>query len=217
MSHHDLGESLAHVLWIGGAPDAGKTSVAARLAEAHGLQVYHFDRNEPAHFQRHDPVRHPALHAVHPERMSPELRWVGRSIDEITETTIASWSERFEMVVDDLLTMPRSPSIVAEGPGFFPDVVAPVISSPCQAIWLVPTEPFKRASVVHRDKPGNRHETSDPDLAPANLIERDLRMAERIRQRAAALNLTTLEFDGASNMEAVVLRVAAHFEPFLKP
>ena len=33
-------QALTHVLWIGGAPDAGKTSVALALAEKYGLQFY---------------------------------------------------------------------------------------------------------------------------------------------------------------------------------
>ncbi len=44
LSEHNLRSVLAHVLWIGGAPDAGKTSIANLLAEKHQLQVYHFDR-----------------------------------------------------------------------------------------------------------------------------------------------------------------------------
>lgn len=41
---------LEHVLWIGGATDSGKTSVARALAQTYGLQEYHydlFDRPEP--------------------------------------------------------------------------------------------------------------------------------------------------------------------------
>jgi hypothetical protein len=36
--------ALARVLWIGGATDAGKTSVARALAARHGWQSYHYDR-----------------------------------------------------------------------------------------------------------------------------------------------------------------------------
>ena len=53
----NLLSALAHVLWIGGAPDAGKTSIA-KCSRKQQLQVYHFDRHEPAHFDRADP-QHP--------------------------------------------------------------------------------------------------------------------------------------------------------------
>lgn len=34
----DLPESLTHILWIGGTPGSGKTSIAATLAEKYGLE-----------------------------------------------------------------------------------------------------------------------------------------------------------------------------------
>ena len=75
--------TLAHVLWIGGPPDCGKTTTATILAERHGLQTYHFDRNEMAHFGRLDRGRHPALYAAHPDRMTTEERWLGSPPEEM--------------------------------------------------------------------------------------------------------------------------------------
>ena len=59
----DLKRALAHVLWIGGPPDAGKTSIAQLLARKYKLQVYRFDRREMDHIARADPARQPALAA----------------------------------------------------------------------------------------------------------------------------------------------------------
>ncbi|HEY3110929.1 MAG TPA: NUDIX domain-containing protein [Chloroflexota bacterium] len=42
--------------------------------------------------------------------------------------------------------LPREPAIVAEGPGLFPECVAPVIADRRRAIWLLPTDEFKLAS-----------------------------------------------------------------------
>jgi adenylylsulfate kinase-like enzyme len=36
-------EPLRHVLWIGGAPGSGKTTIATRLARRHGLRLYSAD------------------------------------------------------------------------------------------------------------------------------------------------------------------------------
>jgi hypothetical protein len=206
-----LQQSLSHVLWIGGPPDCGKTTVATIIAERHGLQQYHFDRHEMAHFARLDPVRHPALYAAHPDRMTTEQRWLGSPPDEMARDTIASWSERFTMALDDLRSMPQTPAIIAEGPGMFPELVAPLIENPHQAIWLVPTEPFKLASVTRRGKPGNRHETSNPDLATHNLTQRDLLMTDHIRQTAAEHRLRVIDIDGTEGVEAIAALVEEHF------
>ena len=143
-----MADALAHVYWIGGPPDCGKTTIATILAERHGLQEYHFDRHEMTHFSRLNPNLHPALYAAHPDRMTTQERWLGSTPDQMARDTIASWSERFTMALDDLRAMPPIPAIITEGPGLFPELVAPLIAHPSRAIWLIPTEPFKRASVT---------------------------------------------------------------------
>jgi hypothetical protein len=202
---------LSHVRWIGGPPDSGKTTVATIIAERHGLQEYHFDRHEMAHFGRLDPARHSSLYAAHPDRMSTEQRWLGSPPDAMARDTIASWSERFEMAIDDLRAMPATPGIVAEGPGLFPELVAPLLTRPRHAIWLIPSNPFKLASVARRGKPGNRHETRDPDRATHNLTQRDLLIAAHIRRTAADRGLCVIEIDGTEGVEAIAAIVAEHF------
>lgn len=203
------------MLWIGGAPDAGKTTIAERLAEQYGLQCYHFDRREPAHFARATPEGQPALWAAHQDRMTTEERWLGAPPDEMAAMTIASWSERVAFALEELLALPDEPGIVAEGPGFFPDVVLPLIADPRKAVWLVPEEGFKRAAALARGKPGTRHETSDPERATEQLVQRDLLMGEHIRTQAEALGLTLYTADGTRDLEQMLALVEAHFGPYL--
>ncbi|MHB8645215.1 MAG: hypothetical protein ACYDAR_05445 [Thermomicrobiales bacterium] len=211
----DLRGALAHVLWIGGAPDAGKTAVANLLAAKHQLQMYHFDRHEPAHFARATADEHPALFAAHPARMTPDERWVRHPIEQMVRQTIASWTERCAMAIEDLLALPKQPMIVAEGPGFFPECVAPLMIHPHQAIWLVPTEAFKRASAARRDKLTARHETSDPARAQRNWYARDLGLAAHITREANACGLTLLIVDGSRSVEEMAALLEAHFAPLL--
>lgn len=217
----DLKRALAHVLWIGGPPDAGKTTIAQVLGDRHGLQVYHFDRREMDHIRRADPARHPALHAlgkdlqVLGERAWQEGYWVRRPVAEQARGAIASWTERVGLAVEDLLALPADRPIVAEGPGFIPEALLPLLASPRQAIWLVPSEAFKRESHARRGKSAWRATTSDPERAYRNHVERDLLMAEHYRRQARALGVPLIEVDGSRSVEAVVAEVEAHFAPRL--
>ena len=56
MIDYALRQSLLHVLWIGGATDAGKTTVAQILAARHGLHLYNYDRHDLRHHQHLAPT-----------------------------------------------------------------------------------------------------------------------------------------------------------------
>lgn len=214
-------ERLAHLLWIGGPPDCGKTSIADIIAARHGLQVYHFDRREGDHIRRADPVRQPAVTRLKTlvetldERQLAHELWLARTPEAMAQFATASWSERVEFAIEDVLAMPGTPPIVAEGPGFFPARIAPLLTDPRRAVWLIPSEEFKRASAIRREKPGTRHLTNDPARAQENLIQRDLLMGEQMRREVEALGLTFHEVDGTRDLEEMAAIVGAQFAPWL--
>lgn len=204
---------LRHVLWLGGPPDAGKTTVAGLIAARHGATVYHFDRHEMDHLRRADPVRQPALHAF--GRALRELGedgwrerdWVAGSPAAMARDTVASWTERVGLAVEDLLALPADRPIVAEGPGFFPAAILPLLDDPRRAAWLVPTEAFKRAAHARRGKTAWRDRVSDPDRALRHHVERDLLLADHYRRELRRLNLPSIEVDGTRPAASIATEV----------
>ena len=218
----DLKSTLQHVLWIGGGTDTGKTSIARTIARRYGLQTYHYDRNESSHIERLINAGSAYFQNLVTKTAEGywELRdvdeyWVLRSPDIMAQETITSWKERFPLVMEDLQAMSREPMNIAEGPGLFPESVHRVLRSPRQAIWLVPTEAFKRALVKQRGKPSVRAQTSDPERATENLIARDMLMARLVREEAQERGLKLCELDGSQSLEEMVAVVEHHFEPLL--
>jgi 2-phosphoglycerate kinase len=205
---HPHGQELSHILWLGGTPCSGKTSVARRLAATHGLPVYHYDERAQAHEVLIRPERHPAMCAH--RAMTLDERWVLRPVEAIVATTTAAWMEQFALAIDDLRALPQGTTVLAEGPGLLPDCVAPLLSSPRQALWLVPTEAFKRATQPTRGRAW-MDETSDPARTYENLLALDLQLARDVKRRAGELGLRVIEVDGTRSVEEMAAVVAEHF------
>jgi hypothetical protein len=128
-------------------------------------------------------------------------RWVLRGPDAMARDAVAFWTERFWMTVEDLLALPTHPPVMVEGPGLFPECVAPLLIDRRCALWLLPTDEFKRASATRRDKPSIRHDTSDPERATANWLARDMLLAAHVRREARLRDLPLLEVDGTFSVE----------------
>jgi hypothetical protein len=207
----ELAARLRHVHWIGGGSGAGKSTVARRLAERHGWHRYATDDVMADHARRTTPQQAPLLHEF--MAMDMDERWVNRSPDVMLETFHWFHGEGFGLIVEDLLRLPREPCIVVEGFRLLPHLVKPLLTTPEQAVWLLPTPAFRRAAFQSRAVPGEEFvwKTSDPAKAAHNLATRDDMFTRRLQDETARLNLHTVEVDTTMTEEDVVQRVTALF------
>jgi len=212
---------LQRVLWVGGPPDAGKTTVADLLGRTHDLPVYHFDQQSMAHLARANRTWHPTLYALQRVRAEKgeaawfEHVWVHQTPEEMARRAIASWTERVELAVGDLLAMLGDRPVIAEGSGFFPEAILPLLADRRAAIWLVPTDAFKKASHAQRDRSAFRRGLSDPGRALRNHVERDLLLAKHYRHSLQNLGLPVIEVDGSISATDIAANVEAHFGSLL--
>jgi cytidylate kinase len=189
---------LRHVRWIGGGPGSGKSTIAERLADGHGLHRYSLDDVMGDHFRRTTPETAPLLHAF--SAMSMDERWLHRSPEAMLESFHWFAGEGFDLVIEDLLARPPEPGIIVEGFRALPDLVAPLLSAPDQAVWLLPTPEFRHRAVSTRWSPpgeGFLEQTSDPVRAVRNLAERDRLFVARLREevRRRGLRAITVDID----------------------
>lgn len=206
MAHDDLADRLGHVRWLGGGSGAGKSTVAARLAEEHGLRVYSTDDAIGPHVARSTPSLHPLMHAF--IAMDMDERWVSRSPSEMLRTFHGFQGEGFEMIVEDLLSLPASPPILVEGFRLLPRLVAPLLSGPRQAVWLIPRGSFRRTALLARGTTSLMlAPTSDPGRAFENLLARDQLFTVELAREAKALGLATIPVDGDAGIDEMSDRV----------
>src|ERR671921_1565654 len=108
-----LREQLQHVYWIGGGSGAGKSTIARRIAAQHGLRVYATDDAMADHARRSTNDGAPLLHQF--MAMDMDERWVNRSPKAMLETFHWFRGECFDMIVEDVLRLPREPRVIVEG------------------------------------------------------------------------------------------------------
>jgi hypothetical protein len=210
---HDLRAALAHVLWIGGGPQAGKTTLSRLLAGKWDLRIYNLDWHS---VREHGARNGPEATAF--ARLSMDDRWANVEAGELLRRSFAIWEERFSLVVEDLLALPTARRIVAEGPGAFPWCVAPLLTSPRQAIFLVPTP--ERREVVAQRRWGAGQVERYPGIvarerALANVRARDVLMDARTVASCAELGLRCESVDGTRDLDASLALLEEQFAPYL--
>jgi hypothetical protein len=141
--------------------------------------------------------------------MDMDERWANRSPDVMFQTFPWFAGEGFDLILDDLLALPEEPPIVVEGFRLLPRLVAPLLSLPRKAVWLIPTPAFRRTAFESRgftwEIPAK---TCHPERALSNLLIRDRLFTDAVAKEAAALHLDVVEVDGTLGVEEVTKRVA---------
>lgn len=205
-----LQAQLQHVYWIGGGSGAGKSTIACRIAAQHGLHTYATDDVMSDHARRSTPEDSPQLAEF--VAMDMDERWVNRSPTTMLETFHWFRGESFNLIIEDLLRLPREPRVIVEGFRLLPRLVKPLLAMPSHAVWLLPTPDFRRAAFETRGSlwqiPGK---TTDPQRALGNLLTRDALFTQRLHEETNRLALNTIEIDTAMTEDDLTERVTAAF------
>jgi hypothetical protein len=141
---------LSHVLWIGGGPGSGKSSVARALSERFDLQLYSVDDHDSAH----------------------EPRMPTFLADETFHGVLTTSRHRFRLVLEDLAALPASPLAIVEGWPLLPTSVAAVLRDPGQALFLMPESTDELTQRVGREARDLRLATLQVDAPLDELVER---------------------------------------------
>lgn len=196
----DPSRDFSHILWLGGSTCAGKTSVAKRLAAAHGLRVYHCDEAFEEHRRRARPDRHPGFCRIM-DLSGPEL-W-SRPADEQVRSLLAFYADDLGMILEDLRALPADGPVLVEGTGLLPGRIAALAAAPRQALYLISTPDLRRWLYAERGEWVRG--------MPEEAFARDDELALRRATEAAALGLPVITVDGSRTVEETAELAARSF------
>ncbi len=205
-----LQKELAHVYWLGGSPCSGKSSIADALVETYGLRLYRADEA----FFRHEKIVTPELQPIFYKltHYSAEELWM-RPVEQQVAEEIMLYREEFPLLLEELLALPKSQPILAEGAALLPECVIPLLLERQRAIWVVPTTAFQ---LQHY---GNRVWARDvvsactnPEQAFQNWMQRDIRFAKFVEGEARHQGMQTLVVDGTHSLAENTALVEQHFQ-----
>jgi 2-phosphoglycerate kinase len=204
-----LREQLQHVYWIGGGSGAGKSTIARRIAAQHGLRVYASDDVMTDHARRSTHEDSPLLHRF--MAMDMDERWVNRPPKTMLETFHWFQGEGFNLIIEDILRLPREPVIV-EGFRLLPRLVKPLLAA-SHAVWLLPTPAFRQRVVESRGGSawGFLAKTTDPQRALRNLLERDRMFTGMLREETARLEVPAIEVNVTMTEDDLAKQVTEAF------
>ena len=202
-----MNDRLNRVLWIGGSPCSGKSTIAQRLAATFGLRVFSCDDA----FERHRLLVTPDHQPVFARLASSSCDglWL-RPVSQQIEEEITCYQEEFPFILADL-ALPDEECGIAEGAALLPSLLAGLGVPSSRAIWIVPDESFQRAHYVRREW---RHDVlrgcADPEQGWENWMARDAGFARHVTAEALGLGFRVVLVDGSRTVDEIYAEVVDH-------
>jgi len=199
--------------WLGGSACAGKSTIAALLAQRFDLNLYRWDEHFEAHRRRArgEPGRWPAFEKV----MDQPAAALFTAPAEVRAAELTGfYRDEFAMVLEDVALLPPHRPVLVEGAGVDPVGLRTLGVARHRALWLLAPEPLRRQR--YRDHRANEvaetlRECPDPTAAFAVWMARDEARRERTLSTTAAAGYRAWEVAEADTAESLTLRLARHY------
>ncbi|HPJ90245.1 MAG TPA: hypothetical protein PLO84_14100, partial [Thermotogota bacterium] len=195
--------------FIGGSPCSGKSTVSELLSQEYLLHYYKVDDHDSEHLKRIIPEKHPLLCKWQNPNWN-EL-WM-RPVEIQVGEEFQIYRERFEMIMDDLLSLPEDHGIIVEGAALIPDLMQEYKVPTDRLIYMIPTKDFQVKKYSEREFIKYiLAECNEPDTAFKNWMERDHQFGQIVTAQAKVYGYKILSIDGSTSIENTISSIKRHF------
>ena len=141
-------QRLKHVIWIGGAQCAGKSTLSKRLADDFGVMLYHGDGEAWKHREKVTEENAPTYYEF---LQQGGFEWiVNQDLKTMTRIFNGAGQDDLQFVVDDLLNMPLDKPIFVNLFNGYPQWVRKIVDRN-SVVFLVATDSYQK-QVWHKRK-----------------------------------------------------------------
>lgn len=120
--------------------------------------------------------------------------------------------EGFDLLIEDLQSLPADVVVLVEGFRLLPRLVAPHVSDPRHAAWLLPSPDFRQEAFGAREEAqAFWAPTSEPERALGNLLARDEIFTESVAEDATRRGLRTLIVPHRCSLDGTADVLAEYF------
>ena len=190
---------------IGGSPYSGKSTIAFLLARKYDLLHIKLDDLTDRMMDQARANAKP-ISLLRQDR-SPDQIWL-RHPKEMADEEWRFYEEIFPYVASYLLEHQEKPLLV-EGAGLLPHLVKSLDGPAVSYLCLTPTADFQTKHYQQREwVPYVLEDTSNPEQAFENWMQRDILFAQMVRKEAMELGYPSLIADGSQSEKQTVEEVA---------
>lgn len=196
------------ILFLGGSPCSGKSTIADLLVSQLGVCLFPVDRYLDEWIKQGAEKGYPLCTKI--QKMSPDEIWMRDSQTQCIEE-FGIYAEISSFCFDALSKLDAE-LILTEGALYFPALMKKMKISFEDYLSIVPSAAFQISNYQKRPWIGDVvKDCKDPKAAFANWMERDVLYARKVKEDCEKLGYSCLLQDGSITKEEMLKRVISHF------
>ncbi len=197
------------IYYIGGSPGSGKSSIAKQLSKQFGFAYYKLDDYLFRYIKK--AAKEEKKHCAANCSFTAEQTWMRTPQIQAAEE-IGIYEEIYPYALAELQKTARTKTVVAEGAGFMPKIMAQHNILLTRYICIVPDEKFQRKAFAKRVFPklfliGCK----DKNAAYENWMKRDILFAKEMLQQAKLHGYSSILVNGEKSLAENYATVLSKF------